>query len=282
MNIFETLRDQVPLEVVLGVKTGEKTHCVALGHEDTNPSLHNYGDHAHCFTCPFHDDVTGVWAAMGGFSRPVEAALDLARKFGIELPEVDPEARQKAQERRDKEDQYLRQARACHRALESRPRTREWWEGRGFDRELQERFMLGTTRDDTTAVIPFWHRGRVHGLIRRPLNEKPRKYLYPKTEEFAAGYRPLFIPGSLRGDAFLVEGIVDALALAALGESAIAVGGKDISESHMRDLMKLPGQFYILPDADEPGERAARQWACALYPKALLCPADYGEEAHDA
>ena len=148
---------------------------------------------------------------------------------------------------------------------------------------MQRRFLLGTTKDGTAAVIPFWHRGRVHGLIRRPLDGEPsNKYLNPETEEFAAGYKPLFIPGSLRGDAFLVEGIVDALALAALGESAVAVGGTGISERQMAELKRLPGSLYVLPDADEGGEKAAIEWVRLLYPKALLCPADYGEEANDA
>ena len=147
---------------------------------------------------------------------------------------------------------------------------------------MQERFLLGTTKDGTAAVIPFWHRGRVQGLIRRPLDGKPDKYLYPKTEDFARGYRPLFIPGPVRAGASLVEGIVDALAVAALGESAIAVGGTGISPRQMEELQRLTGPLYILPDDDEEGAEAARKWARELYPQAFLCPASYGEEAAHA
>ena len=146
MNIFESLRDQVPLERVVGVRTGEKARCVAPGHEDINPSMHLYGDHVHCFSCHFHGDVTDVWAAMGGFTRPIAAALDLARKYGIELPEVNLEVRQKAQKRRDREELYLRQARACHRVLESHPRVHKWWGQRGFDTELRERGFCSAPR----------------------------------------------------------------------------------------------------------------------------------------
>ena len=77
---------------------------------------------------------------------------------------------------------------------------------------------------------------------------------------------------------FLVEGIVDALAVAALGESAIAVGGTSISEEQMRELRNVAGSLYVLPDADEEGNKAARRWVRDLYPKALLCPAEYGEK----
>jgi DNA primase len=280
VSVFELLRERVPVEEIVGrgsAVRSNKVRCVAPGHADSNPSMHLYGDHIYCFSCGFHGDVTDVWGAMRGISGPVEAALDLAREYGVELPEQDPEARRQAQERREKEDLYYKQAQACHRALERHPRVREWWESRGFGRDWRERFLLGANRDGTAAIIPFWHRGRVQGLIRRKLGGEP-KYLYPKAEHFPAGHRPLFIPKSVRGEAFLVEGILDALALAALGEDAVAVGGTSISEPQMKELEKLPGALYELPDADEEGKEAAREWARTLYPRALVCPAEYGEE----
>jgi DNA primase len=70
-----------------------KAQCVAPDHQDASPSMHLYDNHVHCFSCGFHGDVTDVWAARRGFVRPVEAALDLAREFGIELPEASLEAR---------------------------------------------------------------------------------------------------------------------------------------------------------------------------------------------
>lgn len=80
----------------------------------------------------------------------------------------------------------------------------------------------------------------------------------------------------------MVEGIVDALALAALGQSAVAVGGTGISEPQVRELEGLPGTLYVLPDGDEEGGAAARRWVDRLYPRALLCPAEYGGEVAGA
>ncbi len=284
MSVFELLRDQVPIEEVVRRHSevkGNKTHCVAPAHPDVKPSMHLYDDHVHCFACGFHGDVTDVWAAMHGFSSPVEAALDMARGFGIELPEASQEARQKAQERREKEDLYRRQAQACHRALGSHTSVQDWWENRGFGGELAERFLIGANKDGTAAVIPFWHRGRVQGLIRRKLGGDPR-YIYPKAEDFPGGCLPLFIPGPMRDSVFLVEGIVDALAVAALGESVAAVGGTSMSRAQMQELERLPGPVYILPDADEEGEQAAREWTRKLYPKAAMCPAKYVREVANA
>jgi hypothetical protein len=185
------------------------------------------------------------------------------------------------QERRALEERYVSMARACHDGLDRHPAVAGWWEGRGFGKELRERFLLGVNKGGTAAVIPFWNRGRVQGLIRRNLQREP-KYVYPRAEEFPAGHRPLFVPGPLRGDALLVEGIIDALALAALGQSAVAVGGTSISKPQARELEGLPGTIYVLPDGDEEGGAAARRWVDRLYPRALLCPAEYGGDVADA
>jgi DNA primase len=278
VSIFDAIRDQVSLDRLLSANSSGKTRCVAPGHQDNDPSMHLYGDHVHCFSCGFHGDV---WAAIHGFDRPIEAALDMAREFGIDMPEASQEARQKAQERREKEDLNRRQAQACHRALGSYTSVQEWWESRGFGGELVERFLLGANKDGTAAVIPYWHRGRVQGLIRRRLGGEPR-YLYPRAEDFPRGRRPLFIPGPIRDSVFLVEGIVDALAVAALGESVAAVGGTSMSRAQMQELERLPGPVYILPDTDEEGEQAAREWAQKLYPKAVMCPPQYSREAAHA
>src|SRR5215212_3057847 len=278
--MFDFLRDQVGLDQIVSANGSGKARCVSPDHHDEDPSMHLYDDHAHCFACGFHGDVTDVWAAMRGFDRPVEAALDLARAFGMVLPEANAEACQKAGERRDKEDLYLQQAKACHGALAGHARVTEWWEARGFGQELREKFLVGTNKDGTAAVIPFWHRGRIQGLIRRNLAGEPR-YILPKAEEFPGGHRPLFIPGSLGREIFLVEGYIDALAVAATGRSTVAVGGTNASEEQFAELRRVVSaetKVFILPDRDDQGEAAAITWAKALYPAARICPADYGAE----
>lgn len=285
VNVFESLRELVPVREVVErcaeVDEGSSTaRCVAGRHPDNRPSMHLYEDHVYCFACGFHADVTGLWAAVHGIEGQIEAARDLAREFGIELPERDSEAQREAQACREKEESHLEEARAYYRALDRHTRVRDWWEMRGFGKGLRERFLLGANKDGTAAVIPFWHRGRVQGLIHRKLKGEP-KYRYPSAEEFVDGYRPLFIPGSRGGEVFLVEGIVDALAVAAAGKNAIAVGGAGMSNAQMAQLGRLlrdDVRIFILPDDDEPGAEAARKWAHHLYPRALICRADYGAE----
>lgn len=286
-SVFDTLRDLVSIADVARrftelKRAGKrlKGRCPTPGHGDSTPSFYVYDDHAHCYGCGFHGDVVDLWATCRGLQPGIDAALDLAREFGVPLPERDPEAKRKAEARRRKEDYLAGQARECHASLRRYPHVAEWWRGRGFSDDLQEQFLLGASDDGTSAVIPFWHRGRVQGLIRRQLSGEP-KYLVPAAEKFPESYKPLFVVGPNVGDIHLAEGFVDALALAALGLRAVAAGGTGISERQMAEFLKLKGSIYSFPDGDESGAEAGRMWARELYPRAVLCPADYGEGHKD-
>ena len=286
MNPFEIVRGQIDLlEVAQEYTEMQRSgrahvgHCPHPDHEDKNPSFYVYPDRRfHCYGCGFHGDVTDLWAVVNGVEPGMKAALKVAREYGIEIPDADPEAQRLAEERRRRETEYLGEAEKAHRALVLAPGVAEWWEQRGFGEDLRQRFLLGAC--EGAAVIPFWNRGRVHGLIRRRLEGEP-KYLLPRTEDLLAGHRPLFVPGSVREGMFLVEGYVDALALVALGYAAAAVGGTRASPEQIDELRRLPDPIYILPDADQEGEVAARRWAEELYPKALVCPSTYEKEAEE-
>jgi DNA primase len=282
MNIFEMLRERIDLSELAGHHTELKPCGQALvgccphpGHEDESPSFHIYDDRRfHCYGCMWHGDVTDLWAAVKGLRPSIEAALDLAKEYGVDLPTVSAEAKEKAERRRQQEAEYLKQAEEYHEALLRYPSVANWWEGRAFDEGLREKFLLGVASAGAEATIPFWNRGRVHGIVRRKLEGEP-KYVLPKKEDFPAGYRPLFIPGRVREGMFLVEGYVDALALASLGYGVAAVGGTHPNREQLEELKQLPGQLYVLPDADEEGEKAARRLVEELYPKAVLCPPEF-------
>lgn len=286
MSVFESLRDRVDLAEVAGRHTELRPsggasvgRCPHPDHDDENPSFYVYDARFFCYGCGWRGDVADLWAGVSNTKPGIDAALDLARELGIELPSVDPEAQKKAEKRRRKEAEYLEEAERGHAALRRHPDVAEWWERRGFGEDLQARFLLGAR--EGAAIIPFWNRGRVEGLVKRRLHGQP-KYELPRAESFVRGYRPLFVTGPVRAGVFLVEGYVDALALAALGYSAVAVGGTHISERQLGELWCLPGPLYVLPDADESGREAGRDWVEKLYPMALLCPPIYEKEEHRA
>jgi hypothetical protein len=80
----------------------------------------------------------------------------------------------------------------------------------------------------------------------------------------------------------LVECNTDALAAAELGESAIAAGGPgDFSVEQMDEMRRSLGPIYVLPDDGSLDGEAPRRWVFDLYPKALLCPAEYGGGLED-
>jgi DNA primase len=284
MSPFEELRERVDLAELASRFTDLNTsgralvgRCPSPDHEDTDPSFHVYPEgRFFCYGCRWRGDVTNLWAALKGLRPGIEAALDLAREYGVDLPTASAGAKEKAERRRKLEADYLARAEEHHEHLSRHPSVVEWWEGRGFDEELRRRFLLGVADDGAAAVIPFWSRGRVHGLIRRKLEKDPdNKYLLPKKEQFPLGYRPLFIPGRVREGMFLVEGYVDALALSALGYGVAAIGGTHPNPEQSEEIRRLPGRIYVLPDADEEGRKAAWGLVEQLYPKAMLCPAEY-------
>jgi DNA primase len=282
VSIFEELREQVDLAELAAHYTDLQPSRRALvgccpnpDHDDEHPSFYVYPDaRFFCYGCRWHGDVTDLWAAVKGLRPGSEAALELAREYSVDLPTVSAEAKEKAERRRNLEADYLARAQEHHEALSLHSRVVGWWEGRGFDEGLREKFLLGVSDDGLAATIPFWNRGRVHGIVRRKLEGEP-KYVLPEKEDFPAGYRPLFIPGRVREGMFVAEGYIDALALATLGYGVAAVGGTHPNREQLKELRQLPGPLYVLPDADEEGEKAARRLVEELYTKALLCPPEY-------
>ena len=282
MSIFEELREQVDLAELAARYTDLQPSRRALvgccpnpDHDDEHPSFYVYPDaRFFCYGCRWHGDVTDLWAAVKGAKPGMEAALDLAREYGVDLPTASAEAKEKAERRRQQEAEYLKRAQEHHAALSQHPSVVEWWEGRGFDEGFREKFLLGVA--GAGATIPFWNRGRVHGIVRRKLEKNPdHKYLLPNKEQFPLGYRPLFIPSRVREGMFGVEGYVDALALSALGYGVAAIGGTHPNQEQLEELKRLPGRIYVLPDADEEGRKAGRRLVEELYPKAMLCPPEY-------
>ena len=287
-NPFHVLREQVDLAELAGRYTELKSSgralkgsCLSPEHPDLNPSCYFYPDgRFYCYDCGLWGDVIDLWAAVRGIEPGIESALDLAQEYSVELPERHPEAERKAEEHRKHEAVCMQHAEECRKNLERHPSIQDWWRSRGFDEELQKRYLLGANADGTAAAIPYWHRGRVLGIILRRLKGKP-KYLLPSGNELPDGHKSHFIPGRVGQETYIVEGFIDALALDALGECAVGIGGTHPNEAQLLELERLPTGLYVLFDEDHEGEKAARELARGIYPKAKLCPRQYGEGIKD-
>jgi DNA primase len=232
--------------------------------------------------CGESGDVTKIWKTIHGFATMWEAAQDLAREFGIELPEVSPEAKARYDERRRKEDEHAQVARERHKALKdpdnrAGAKVQEYITGRGITDEIRDRFMLGAT-ESGDLNIPFWVGTQIHGQVLRRLEGRMPKYVAPTKEDFPLGRRPLLMVGSPKTQAYLlVEGFLDQPAAEVLGIPSIGAGAALLSKDQVADLRELGEKgatFYVLPDDDEDGagDEAARKNTSRLYPYAYMTP----------
>jgi len=287
-GVYEFLRASIDITQVLEGNVGEKVDCV-FHEEDDVPDLHIYEDHAYCFVCNESGDVTKVWKGKHGFSTMWEAAQDLARKFGVELPKMDPAAQARYEERRRKEDEHAKVAAERHKALKdpNNPigaKVQEYVTGRGITDEIRDRFMLGAT-EIGDLNIPFWVGTQIHGQVIRRLEGRLPKYKAPKAEDFPLGRRPILMVGSPKAQPYLlVEGYLDQPAAEVLGIRAIGTGAAKLSKEQVADLRELGEKgatFYVLPDDDGAGDEAARRNTADLYPYAYMTPPIPGEGIKD-
>ena len=295
-GVFEMLKAEVDLAEVVGRFTELEDHgvlksclCPLKEQSSGNPAFKIYGDSFYCFSCEAWGDVVSFWRLMHDFPSNWAAAQDLASEYGIELPQSDPEALRRYEERRQKVDMWACTANRNRETLlkQGSPisqQAREYLSGRGFTEEHWERFMLGV--DGKRVTIPYFFGGQIHGQAARAITgDLEPKYLYPKAEEFPLGRRPLFMQESPRAQEYLlVEGFFDQLAAAVLDIPAIAAGSAGFSKEQMADLLDMAAKgatFVINADKDERGRERARKMLEKLYPYARIMPELPGEDIKD-
>ena len=83
---FAELEDQGDLQVCF---------CPLKEQSSKSPAFKIYGETFYCFSCKVWGDVVNFWQLKHEFPSQWEAAQDLAAKYGIELPQPDPEARKR-------------------------------------------------------------------------------------------------------------------------------------------------------------------------------------------
>jgi hypothetical protein len=161
---------------------------------------------------------------------------------------------------------------------QTQPEYAEWWAGRGFTPEMQEQFLLSGQKlyEGCYATFPLTANKQTYCFVGRNIDDDPDapKYLAPKEANLPPGMtqQPLYQPAPIRkGGFFLVEGYIDAMAIAAAGHEAVAIGGTnpgELREQQLRELSTHAGPALIIPDKDETGVKTAREWAQMLYPNA--------------
>jgi DNA primase len=294
LSVFELVTDVVSIRDVVRrlrpdaepTKQGnlDVYECLTGGHVDEWPSWADYGDHYHCFSCKDHGDAVSLFAVLKGVDNGVEAAYLMAQEFKVELPQIDPSLREILAERRRAEDEVFDLARGYHTNLQEDPAATRYLEERGISEDLRARFLIGVLGDGSGITIPYFdRRKRPQSIITRNFDGDPT-YQYWPVEQFVGGRRGLMVFGGLpqRGTVPIVEGPFDALAVAAAGGCAIALGGSSISESQMRDLEGIVSdrkklKFVTFLDADPAGVEASLSVAKRAYPHIRYARTDHAE-----
>ncbi len=245
------------------------------------PAFSIKGERWLCFACGNKGDVFDLAGAVNHTQDKreqltyVQQWAGIASKTGVPSPaKHEPEAPQEQSipEGRERNRRYLR---ACREAIND-PQALSYLEGRGIDEIVAKHEGLGYDAAAKRIVVP-WQGSDYYWIARDITGSSDRKYIKPKTSE--VGVQPLWNPQALKADAyFVVEGPMDALAIARMGHEAIALGGVGtgaLVEEALRTKSKACAIFML--DADDAG-RKAQERARAAFEKAGLAYIEYQGE----
>jgi len=276
-------------------------------HPDTNPSLHIYPDgHYFCFGCRSRGDVIDFVARAEGVEWR-EALLMLAGSQ-IGKGRIPQQAPEEEQTPTPEELAAIHAAwEACRRHL-SHPRAREYLARRGIPLMAAEDLGLGywaagvAARLEALALVepaisvgllrrrrreggrPYWEpfRGRI--VIADIDREEKARWLTGRAADDTTEpkYLNVSLPKPLLGieqvegdEVALVEGPFDWVAARVMGLPAAATLGAHVSRLRIVPLGRFQRVFIIF-DADEAGQQAARDLARALGERAVIVPLPRG------
>jgi len=148
-DIVDTVRRYVALD-----KSGKSYKGLCPFHDDHDPSLkvHPGKQIYKCFACGAGGNSIGFVMEMEGWSFP-EAVRQLGERYGVDLPDQDPEAAERARERRDRKNRYFEIMKAAGDFYRSNLRSeqgraaRMYLEERDIDEETAREFGLGYAPD---------------------------------------------------------------------------------------------------------------------------------------
>ena len=256
------------------------------------------GDRFKCFSCGESGDIFDLVKKCQGidnYVEQIEAVAEFAHiplledegkgralgwndtarvyefdEIGVVADENSQPATSEYSAGREEAREYIRRA----QANVTMPDAVEYITERGFTMEEAQRFGFGYDPNAGGAkdedgnwcrrgriVIPW--AGSDYYYISRSIDPtaKVRKYDKPETEK--VGPQPMHNPGALRAEVvFVVEGLLDACALEAMGFHAIALAGTG-SEKTLRAISSRDyrGTLILMLDNDERGRRAEEQAA---------------------
>jgi len=151
---------------------------------------------------------------------------------------------------------YLEYINVCHAAISET----DYFNNRGFNEEIINRFNLGYDAAKGAVVIPYDKSGSYY--ITRSISEK----IFRKPPAGEAGPEPIFNRSALNDNkpCFVCESPIDAISIMAVNENCngVAIGGTGSEKLINAVKKKRPGCILILSfDNDDPGRKATEKAA---------------------
>lgn len=247
------------------------------------------GNHWECFSCHakgdvfdlaalvFHlqpDDRRGqleavaAWAGVALEGRSAEEPPRKAREAWANQegerranPETSPKEHAQGRER---EAAYIRRTQADI----EQPEAVSYLSARGFTLDDARAAGMGYDAQRRRLVIP-WRGCEWYHIDRAVSDDSKPKYLKPRTDK--VGSQPLYNPQAAREAAFfIVEGVLDAIAVQLCGYEAIAIASNDISERNLSELTEGigaqggAGVAVLMLDNDKAGQEGGLKVHAAL------------------
>lgn len=228
------------------------------------------GTRWHCFACGEGGDVFDLAGILKGTESRLEQLEEVEAWAGIRDAEpmiVQRRAAVRDAERadysagRETERRYIEQCRANIDGSEGMA----YLKTRGFTRDEIMAAGIGYDLDKKRVVIPFsTDPFEYYHIDRDVTGAHPHKYEKPSARR--VGPQPLHNPRALEADTvFIVEGVLDAMAVEACGHEAVALCGTSYGHTLNAIIERgYKGTVLLLLDNDDAGRRAQHQFAAEL------------------
>jgi DNA primase len=254
-------------------------------HQDTNASLtiSPRTNRVHCFVCNRGADPIG-WLQDNQGLTFTDAVQELARRYGIPIPEQDPHAAAHAEALRKEQQRLLswreKQQQAFHQALledlERNGSAPVYLRDRGLSVETAKAWGLGL--NGSRLMLPLRDAlGRTCAFSGRSLTGEEPKYRNSANDALFRKQDLLFgldraAPAIRRsGEALLVEGPIDAIQLHQVGlVHAVASLGTAFSIEQAQRLIRSGAKrLWVALDGDKAGQAATSRLIEGLRPLAI-------------
>lgn len=227
-------------------------------------AFHLQGSRWKCFSCENGGDIYDLEGILAGTEDKMEQFNGVAALVGYEgfsyvvdtnlAPKPTQDTAKPTTDYttgREREAGYLQDMRANIHD----PEAVAYIQGRGFT--LDEAVAWGLGYDPTRHRLILPWAGSDYYHIDRSTTDQGPKYTKPKTAD--VGPQPLYNPAALEAPVFfVVEGVLDAMAVTACGFQAVALGGTGGRAAvEAMTARRAKGAAIVMLDSDEAGARAA-------------------------